>query len=211
MDAAGDDLFCFAEEHENEKLGNLKSAVRKAESDVVPVDRAAVKRASKSGSCMACDEPPKNGCWCPRHTRAYQTIYRASTSEDARKPISVDAKPDTSHDNAYPKTSYWNFVHIFGSDSERRKGFRQPILAIKAVSDFARDNPEGKGNKRSVRKWAVNLAQYAHTEGTRQESMHEDGHVKWDLEIFTNQLKHLRGWSVERSSVAWEEFKASQQ
>ena len=72
---------------------------------------------------------------------------------------------------------------VFGNDKERRNGFRNPASAIKMVVELCIEHPEGK-EKRRIRKFAVDFAQYVHTEGTRRESMHEDGNSRVEPEFF---------------------------
>ena len=38
----------------------------------------------------------------------------------------------------WSNSQYWKFLQIFGDDKERKAGFRNPTLALKAVIDFCR-------------------------------------------------------------------------
>ena len=89
-------------------------------------------------------------------------------------------------------------MEIFGNERERKNGFKNPTLALKVVIDFVRENPSGK-EKRTVRKFGVNLTKYMHNEGFRQQLMDESGDWKVDSELFCSHMKQARGWTPQRS------------
>lgn len=45
---------------------------------------------------------------------------------------------------------------------------------------------------------------YVHMEGTRKEQVDMSDEVKWDWEIFANQMKLLRGWTPAQAMAEWE-------
>lgn len=203
----GDGVFTF------ESMGDVQidDKVRQAlQSSTSSGEAAALNRSEKkepkSGQCILCDEPKKNGSMCASHKRAYETIYRAANSTEGRKKPIDEAEWNKELD-CWNGCEYHVFVQVFGDAAERKKmNFRDAAMAQKILVEFVIANPEGK-EKRKVRKFAVNLGQYMHTEGSRQSSEHVDGVRKMDQEIFINLMKSLRGWKEERAMIVWKEFK----
>ena len=47
-------------------------------------------------------------------------------------------------------------------------------------------------------------------QGFRKESSTHETTKKWDFELVSNLMKHMRGWSGDRCRSEWESFKADQ-
>ena len=175
--------------------------------DLANVPDCDVPKGSGSPQCVVCENPrKKDSSLCAEHKKGYDVIYKA-----AMNPAS-----STNHETANPVkdeelqcdvgSQKYMFIKIFGDEKQRRKGFVQQHLAYKIISEFVRDNPSGK--KRAVRKFSVNLTQYFHREGFRQDSMHEEGRWKIDEEMFVQSMKSSRGWSAEKAMNFWKTTEA---
>ena len=63
-------------------------------------------------SCALCEQPKRNGAYCPSHKRAYDTVYRAAMQPEARKQPAEDAVWDAAL-LTWKKTSHWFcFEHL---------------------------------------------------------------------------------------------------
>ena len=161
---------------------------------------------SGSAFCQACDRPKKSGSsLCVDHKRGYDTIYRACSTADSKG--TADDGEWGEELQCYAGSNFYIFQKVFGRDDERRKGFKDPRMALKVIIDFVRDNPGGK-DKRKVRKFAVNMTKYWRVEGTRQECMHEEGYWKIDEEMFFTEMKTKRGWDPSKSQAFWKQWEA---
>ena len=158
-------------------------------------------------SCALCEQPKRNGAYCPSHKRAYDTIYRAAMQPEARKQPAEDAVWDAAL-LTWKKTSHWFCLNIFGDDKQRKSGkYKQPQLVARLLCQFVIDHPEGK-EKRKVRRNAVNLYQLFSAFGARQSSDEVTGLKKVDEEIFTGMMKMYRNWSDARCLEFWNEYKS---
>eukprot|EP00971_Amphidinium_carterae_P147143 2916012-Amphidinium_carterae.1 len=87
------------------------------------------QKAPKIATCVVCDETTKSGArFCMVHKRAYESIYRDSTSAEARSNGCFD-----------------KFQSIFGDELARKRNDPpQPSLMLKVLTDFVAQNPDGK-------------------------------------------------------------------
>ena len=141
------------------------------------------EKANKSkGHCIACDEPRHNSCWCRRHKRGYDCIYKNATSPKGmqNQEDPSNAVPDPEAASAIKGSEYHAFIIVFGDDKERRAGFRQPTLAIKCVVTFCSNHPAGV-EQRKKRGFNNSLIQFQHNSEVHQSHEEVSGEGKLDF------------------------------
>lgn len=166
---------------------------------------------TQSGSCDAhcsvCEEPnTPNSSFCGVHKKGYGCIYRAAIADKGNAKPASDSEWDTELE-CWSGSGRWFFLKIFGTDKERRAGFRDPAAAQQCILDFCTQFWAGK-EQRKVRRFGANFSQYYHSENARQSSEQVDGLLKVYFEIFLGKMKSLRRWSSERAKLCWGQYLA---
>ncbi len=98
-----------------------------------------------------------------------------------------------------------NFYLVFG------KGRIPPpnmTIANKVILDYDTSNSDSKEDKKGIKRNYVELAQYAHTTGAFQSHEDQSRDPMWELEIFTNQMKLMRGWSADYATTVYQGLEA---
>jgi len=128
----------------------------------------------------------KGSVYCKPHKKIYECIYRQSMKD----PNSED---------------YTNYIKVFGPQGTIPNDV---ALCNKVILDFEMEFPEGKERKPREPRGVVVWTRYVKTEGARQSAEDEAHHNKWDIELFVNHMKFLRGWDVKKCNETWEMLKA---
>ena len=159
--------------------------------------------------CFACDEPRDKSCWCKKHKKAYDIIYKVAFSvKGLKNPEDPLALPEPEAAGMIKGSESWAFVTVFGDEKERRCGFRNATKSIQTVINFCLKFPEGSDGKRTKRNFNVSLTQFLSEDSVFQDQAHVDGAGKLDFELFVARMKSCRNWSPERSTEMWNELKA---
>lgn len=171
-----------------------KAAASNAFADTVIGDDGKKMKVDTSKPCMCCGEHSAFGfarCWI--HKRALDNV-RKQAIKGYKKGAPLSEQPE----------AWQDYVEIFG---EGREGPSDMALANRVLLDYCLLNKDTLMVK-GAKKIPIDLSEYRHTHFAESCSTDDSMNPKWDWELFSTQLKNLRGWSPEKCLQVWNELLA---
>lgn len=151
--------------------------------------RKAAKLERDENNCLHCPDPCAKGqlrCW--PHKRAYDCLHKHAM----KAPDSQEASL---------------FTTIFGDNNKSEQGDLSQQTTV--MEEFLTQFPDGKAKPGKARGLGFKLTSIVHSTGFRREREKYATGKLWDLELFSNMMKSMRGWDAQRVRSEWELLKAN--